>query len=71
MMLVAQLDEVLDVRRPAVDPVPHVVDVGELGVGAAGEPAALVTSPDLQTLGRRSGPGGPAQIEAAAVGAVG
>ena len=51
MMLVAQLDEIVEVGGAAVDPVPHVVDVGELGVRAAGEAASLVAASDLHPLG--------------------
>ena len=52
-MLVTELDEVVEVGRPAVDPVPDVVHVGELGVRAAGETTSLVPPPDLQIAGRR------------------
>jgi len=31
MMLIAQFDEVLDVRRAVVDPMADVMNVGELG----------------------------------------
>ena len=70
-MLIAQLDKVVEVRRPAVDPMPNVVHVGELGVGAAGEPASLVAAPDLQPLGIAGVPPGPSEVEAPAIGAVG
>ena len=63
-MLVAELDEVADVRRAAVDPVTDVVHVGEFGVGAAGEPAPLVTPPDLQPLGVRRIAPCPPEVEA-------
>ena len=51
MMLITQLDQVVEVGGAAVDPVPDVVDVGELGVRAAGEAAPLLAAPDLQPLG--------------------
>ena len=70
-MLIAELDQVVDVRRPAVDPVPDVVHVGELGVGAAGKPASLVPAPDLEPLGVARVSPGPPEVEAPAVGAVG
>jgi hypothetical protein len=63
-MLITQLDEVLEIRGPAVDPVPHMVHVGELGVGAAGEATALVPPPDLDPLCvGRIAPGAP-EVEA-------
>ena len=70
MMLIAQLDKVVDVGEAAIDPMPHVMDVGELGVCAAGEPAALVTPPDLQTLGVARIPSGSPEVQAAAIGPV-
>jgi hypothetical protein len=71
MVLIAQLDEILNVRRPTIDPMADMVDVSELGVGAAGEPASLVASSDFQALGVAGVPSGPAEVEAAAVGPVG
>jgi hypothetical protein len=32
MMLIAELHEVVEISGTAIDPVPHVVHVGELGV---------------------------------------
>jgi hypothetical protein len=32
MMLIAELHEVFDIGKTAIDPVPYVVHVGELGV---------------------------------------
>ena len=49
----------------------HVVDISELGVGATGEPASLVTSPDLHPLGVAGVPPGPPEVEAPAIGPVG
>lgn len=71
MKLVAQFDEILEVGGPAVDPMPHMVDVGEFGVGATGKPTAFVASSDLQTLTVARVTAGPAEIEAAAVGPIG
>ena len=71
MMLIAQLDEVRNVRGPVIDPMPHVMDISELGVGAAGEPAPLVTSPDLHPLGVAGIPAGPPEVEAPAIGPIG
>ena len=71
MMLIAQLDEVVEVGGTAVDPMPDVVHVGELGVRAAGEPAPLVAPPDLHALGVTGVPPGPPEVEAPAVGPVG
>jgi hypothetical protein len=71
MVLIAQLDEVRNVGRPTVDPMVDMVDVGELGVGAAREPASLVTSSDFQPLSVARVPSGPTEVEAAAVGPVG
>ena len=71
MMLVTQLDEIVEVGGAAVDPVPHVVDVGELGVRAAGEAASLVAAPDLHPLGVTRIPPGSSEIEAPAIGIVG
>jgi hypothetical protein len=70
-MLIAQFDEVLEIRRPAIDPMPYVVDIGELGVGAAGKPAALVATSDLQALAVARIAACPAQVEAATVGPIG
>ena len=70
-MLIAKFDKVVEVRRPAVDPMSNVVHVGEFGVGATGEPAPLVTAPDLHPLGIAGVPSGPSEVEAPAVGSVG
>ena len=70
MMLIAELDKVVEVGEAAIDPMPHVMHVGELGVCAAGEPATLVTPPDLQTLGVARVPAGPPEVEAPAIGPV-
>jgi hypothetical protein len=71
MVLVAELDEILDVGLPTIDPMPHVVDVGELGVGATGEPASLVTPPDFHPLGVTGVPPGSPEVQAATIGPVG
>jgi hypothetical protein len=71
MVLVAEFHEVLNVRWPTVDPMLHVMDVGELGVGAPGEPASLVTPPDFQALSVTGiAPGSP-EVQAATIGPVG
>ena len=71
MMVVTQLDQVVEVGGPAVDPMPNVMDIGELGVRAAGETASLVATPDLDALRIAGVPAGPTEIEAPAVGPVG
>ena len=70
MMLIAQLDKVVEVGEAAIDPMPNVMHVGELGVCAAREPATLVTPPYLQTLGVARVPAGSPEVEAAAIGPV-
>ena len=70
MMLIAELDKVVEVGEAAVDPMPNVMHVGELGVCAAGEPATLVTPPDFQTLGVARVPAGPPEVEAPPIGPV-
>ena len=70
MMLIAELHEVVEIGGTAIDPVPHVVHVGEFGVGATGEPAPLVTAPDLHPLGIAGVPSGPSEVEAPAIRAV-
>src|ERR1700728_5099750 len=40
VVLVAQLDQVVEIGRPTIDPVSDVVQVRELDMGASGEPAA-------------------------------
>jgi hypothetical protein len=64
VVLIAQLDEVGQVRRPAVRPVQQVMDIRELGVGAAREPAALVPPPDLDALRIGGIAPGPTEVEA-------
>ena len=71
MMLITKLDEILDVGGAAVDPVPDVVDVGELGVRAAREAAPLVVSPDLHPLGVTRILAGSSEVEAPAIRIVG
>jgi len=70
MVLVAELDQVLNVRRSTVHPVPYVMDVGEFRVGAAGEPATFVTPPDLHSLGITGIASGSPEMQAATVGPV-
>ena len=70
MMLIAQLDKVVEVSQATIDPMPNVMHVRELGVCAAGEPATLVTPPDLQTLGVARVPAGSPEVQAPAIGPV-
>jgi len=50
VVLITELDQVGHVGLSAVDPVLNVVGRRELGMRAAGEPASLVPSPDLDSL---------------------
>ena len=50
VVLVAQLDQVVQIGGAPVHPVADVVHVGELGVRAAGEATASVTPTDLDPL---------------------
>ena len=70
VVLVAQLDQVVEVGGAAVDPVPDVVDVRELHVGAPGEAATLVTAADDDPLGVRGVPASATQIERVTIRAV-
>ena len=71
MMLIAELHEVVEIGGAAVDPVPHVVHVGEFGVGAAGEPAPLVAPSDLHALGVTGVPACSSEVEAPSIGPIG
>jgi hypothetical protein len=71
VVLVTELNEVVEICGAAVDPVPNVMYVGELGVRAAGEATSLVAAPDLQTLGIAGVSPCPAQVEASAVRPIG
>ena len=64
VMLVAELDEVAQVGRAVLDPVPDVMHVGELGVRATRETAPLVPPPDLNPLGVTRIAPRPPEIEA-------
>src|SRR5439155_25334726 len=57
VMRTAQRDEIVEIGRPAVAPVPDVVGVGPSRVPAAGEPAAAVAVQDLAAEPRRDVPG--------------
>src|ERR1700689_3853499 len=71
MMLIAELHEVLDIGKPAIDPVPYVVHVGGLGVWAAREPASLVAPSDLYALGVTGVPACSSEVQAPAIGSIG
>ena len=50
VVLVAQLDQVVQIGAAAVHPVADVVHVGELGMRASREATTFVTPTDLQPL---------------------
>lgn len=70
-MLIAEFHEVVEIGGAAIDPVPHVVHVGELSVGAAGEPAPLVASSDLYALGVTGVAACASEVEAPSIGPIG
>ena len=63
MVPTAQRDQVVEVRQATIDPMHDVVDVGELGVAAAGEATALVPAIDFHPLHRSGIPAGPPLIQ--------
>ena len=63
-MLVAEFDEVGQVSRSVVHPVPDVVDIGEFGVRAPRESATLVAPPDGDALEIGGSVFAAAQVEA-------
>src|ERR1700722_13539660 len=67
MMLIAELHEVVHIRGSSIDPMPYMVHVGEFSVRAPGEPAPLVTPPDLHALRVTGVPACPSEVETSSI----
>ncbi|HEY6427115.1 MAG TPA: hypothetical protein VIX84_07760, partial [Acidimicrobiales bacterium] len=64
VVLVAQLDQIVEVGAAVVDPVPDVVHVSELRVRTPGKATALVTPSDFDPLRVARVPPGSTKVEA-------
>ena len=64
----AQRDEVVEIGQTTLGPMFHVMDVGELAIGAAGNATPFVPAADLDPLRHRRFPSGPSLVEDGSIG---